>query len=238
MKFGIGAIQRILDIWRVGQVELPRVIRWSRFRERSTKLRQQDCLQHTYSLTVLARILLARLEPYVALDSELILTAALVHDHGEAELSSDIPYPEKTDSRDLDEYRAFLARFEHQGPRVLAAFQRAFLLQFVLKDLPQFHKEAQEVMKELREKRYHEAVFFAALEQLDYVLYAIEQYERYENAEILTEVLTNQISRLDECTRKLPGFGLEIWTNKFRGWCVRFLEAHRGSLALQKQAQV
>jgi NifB/MoaA-like Fe-S oxidoreductase len=69
------------------------------------------------------------------------------------------------------------------------------------------------------------------------VLYALEQYERYENVEILTAVLRNEMPHLDEHARLLPGFGQEIWTPKFRRWCEGFLrEQERLTVASVRSA--
>lgn len=216
---------RIIDVWRSGQVQLPKVIRWSRFSKRAEPIREQNCLQHSYSLTVLVNIIIVKLSSFIALDESLLQRAALVHDHGEGELQSDVPYTQKTNEDDIHEYEAFCRRYGVLDRRSFEHFHRAFLLQFVAKPeaVAKLPKDAREIIGDLAQTRADEALLFSALERWDYVLYAIEQHQHLGNEFILAEVLGNQMPELDEYARRIPGFSQEIWTPGIRAWCVRFL---------------
>lgn len=225
---------RIVDVWHSGQVLLPGVLRWSKYVERAEGARRQDSLQHSFSLTLLAKILIERLRPHVTLDSELLLTAALVHDMGEGEIGQDTLYIDKSVERDLREYQAFVSRFTQLPNAELEAFCRAFLLQFALKSPKGFPPAACAIMDELARTRRTEALAFEALERWDYVLYALEQYRERENAMILVQTLRHQIPHLRALAIELPGFGTAIFNEGVYDWCLRFLKEYEGKWIEQK----
>jgi hypothetical protein len=93
---------------------------------------------------------------------------------------------------------------------------RAFLLQFCLNGndlLPT------EILVELRQQKHMEALFFAAIEKWGYLLYAMEQYQRYGNRKILADVVSKNTSSYWDLAEVLPGFKELIWTKEMQTWC-------------------
>ncbi|MDP3836969.1 MAG: hypothetical protein Q8Q67_02620 [bacterium] len=205
----------VSDVWLTAQTILTGVTRWSRYQ--NTPIRQQNDLQHSYSIAILAKIFLEKIDRYniPTLDKELIITAFLVHDHGEGELKRDYPYGHKPSNSDLEEYLAFCKRYEQLGPAVFPSFERAYLLQYALEDLKlDFPVSAQMTTKSLTAYKRKEALCFTAIEIWDYLLYALEQDAAKTNDIILSNVLKNHVHRLDDIALQLSGFKQEIWTDE------------------------
>lgn len=222
-----------LDVWKSGQEGLPLVPRWSKYVGKDQGVREQDSLKHSYSLTVLGTIFLERMRDCQPLDGELLLSALLIHDHGEGEVGRDTLYLDKTAEGDLAEYLAFRKRYEPLGPD-FRAFHRAFLLQFAAKDPPGFPDDAKRVMADLRSGRMPEALAFDALERWDYVLYALEQYFERGNEKILVQVLRNQVPKLDRLCGELHGLRQVVWTDEIATECRAFVAARAGKWVEQK----
>ncbi len=202
----------ISDIVLTAQIIFKGVYRWSRL---GKGVRRQDVLQHSYSITILSRIIVEKLNRYLDLDKDLIATAFLVHDHGEGELKRDICRGDKNkegNDDDLREYFAFVKRYEKLEPEVFRVFHRAFLLQFCLKDQNGFPKEAVEIMEELAAVNYFEALTFRATELMEYILYSMEQDKKGNRPGLLLEIYNNNYPEIEEIMFKLPGFAQEIWT--------------------------
>lgn len=234
MEFTDSGWLHVLDVWGAGQISLPAVVRWGKYIERDGGARRQDSLQHSFSITLLARMLIEKLRPHVVLDGELLMTAALVHDLGEGEIGQDTLYIDKDVGGDLREYNAFMSRFMQLSNELLGEFVRAFLLQFALKNPENFPPAARKVMEELAREKRMEALAFEALERWDYVLYALEQYLKRGNAQILVQTLRHQIPHLRELAVLLPGFGTEVFTESVYDWCLQFMRAHDGQWIEQK----
>lgn len=214
------------DVWKSGQIGLPKVIRWDGYVQDAEHggARAQDTLAHSYSLTVLGLMLMEQLP--LPIDKHLMATSFLVHDHGEGELGRDILYAQKTEQGDLDEYSAFQKRFSVLGD-VYPFFERAFLIQFALKAPTSFPPDAQRVMSTLAERNKTECLFFDAVERFDYLLYALEQYEERGNTKILVHVLRKQLPHLSRLVGVLPAFS-SIWTPDTESLCKAFLAEHEG----------
>jgi len=221
---------QILDVWKGTQESLRGVHRWTKYYEGDGGARAQDSLQHSFSITFLAAVLLDKLRTYVDLDAELLMTAVLVHDCGEAEMgnATDTHYIDKTQSGDVAELHAFLERFTRLPDVLFTKWFQAFLLQFALKPNGEFPESARKIMVWLADNRKMEALAFEAVERWDYVLYALEQYVERGNVKILVQTLRHQSPHLDRLARELPGFGREVWTDEVRKWCQAFLREHRG----------
>jgi len=163
-------LQELLPTWLEPQEELLAVVRWSRW-ENKGEVRRQNTLQHTHSILFLAATVLPRLVEYGAVkDQALILSALLVHDHGEGILKRDVLYDNKTIGGDVDEYKAFVRRNERLPTKSWNALHRAFLLQFAHKDpedILAFPLEAQVILEGLEEDHAGDALIFSALEHLD-----------------------------------------------------------------------
>lgn len=229
-KFAFSGIwPGILDVWCSGQILLPDVIRWFKHvKDEQFQVRKQNCLQHSYSVCISTIILTSILKRYMDLDSELILTCFVVHDHGEGETKKDTMYINKTVTRDVQEYLAFEKRFKNLSEDVFKPLQKAFLLQFCLEPSDSFPEEAQKVMQELAKDNYNEALVFELIERWDYILYALEQYNKFQNEKILVHVLRSHMSRLSEIADIFPGFKKEIWKDEVVEKFKDFLVVHEG----------
>ncbi len=213
----------VSDVWLTAQTILTDVYRWSRYQQ--DPIRLQNDLQHSYSVTILAKMVIEMISPYnPGLDKELILSAFLVHDHGEGELKRDIPYGYKTDDEDVKEYLAFKARYGQLNANVFSGFEKAYLLQYCLKDRNDFPEEAIAVMSELKKYKHIEALAFSAIENWDYLLYAMEQDRENRSSIILKRVTGNHLKQFEDFAQKLPGFRETIWTEKIAGNFAALLE--------------
>lgn len=226
----------IIDVWKSGQISLPGVIRWSKYSntEKDGGARVQNSLQHSYSLTILGRVITHKLKPYVSIDESLLMTALLVHDHGEGEIQKDTLYIDKTVKGDVDEYIAFQKRYGSLGVDLYAEFERAFLLQFALKDSSAFPVSARDIMKDISSQNRNECLMFDGVERIDYLLYAVEQYMDRSNEKILVQTLRHQVSHLDRLAGELTGFGEAIWTQDLRKSLQDFLGRYEGQWIEQK----
>jgi 5'-deoxynucleotidase YfbR-like HD superfamily hydrolase len=223
-----------LDVWKSGQEGLSLVPRWSKYVGKEQGVRPQDSLKHSYSLTILGMIFMERIRRYQPLDEAFLLSALLLHDHGEGEIGRDTLYVDKNAEGDLAEYLAFRKRYSALGAAEFASFDRAFLLQFAVKDPPGFPEDAKRVMASLRIGRLPEALVFDALERWDYVMYALEQYFERGHAKILAQVLRNQIAKLEVLCIQLHGLRDVIWTDEIAAECRAFVAAYDGKWIEQK----
>lgn len=225
-----------LSVWLSGQIALPQVQRWSKYcgRSKGGGARRQNSLQHSYAIALLGKILYHKIRPYIVLDEGLLLTAFLIHDHGEGEILSDTHYIDKNEEGDLEEYNAFVKRYSALPEEIFGEFHRAFLLQFALKAPLNFPESACVLMAELAAQQRQECLVFDAVERWDYVLYALEQFHDRGNTRILVQVMRHQKEHLDRLAEELPGFGQEVWTDAIKGEFAHFLAWHNGEHIEQK----
>jgi hypothetical protein len=203
----------VSDVWLTAQTIFPGIYRWKKYKK--CGIRPQDDLQHSYSVSVLAKIFVEMIGPYnPGLDKELIISAFLVHDHGEGELKRDNCFDFKKSNDDVAEYLAFVKRYQQLGPKIFPNIKRAYLLQHALNERPDFPMEAQVILKDLRKNNFREVLSFRAIEIWDYLLYPLEQNKNQSRPKILIEVARNQTLRMEELAKHLPGFKEQIWTEK------------------------
>lgn len=195
------------------------VVRWSRFSKLKPPIRRQTTLSHVSSLILLAIHVREKLRAQLKIDWELFLDAVTVHDTGEGELARDICLPFKSDEHDLKEYLAFKKLVGKLGKKTAQKLQRAFLLQFTLKNSSIFPAEARQIMAELAQNHRREALLFTCLEHFDYILYALEQYLRQGHGEMAIDVISTSLPVLDELTKELPSFQ-KFWSADFRQYCL------------------
>lgn len=75
-------------------------------------------------------------------------------------------------------------------------------------------------MTELWKYHRESVLVFQAIEGLDYILYAIEGYEKCGDEVILVHVLRNVSPRLDKVASMLPELREHIWTDELRDFCA------------------
>ncbi|MFZ1720722.1 MAG: hypothetical protein WAU28_05285 [Candidatus Moraniibacteriota bacterium] len=170
----------------------------------------------------------------MVLDESLLLTALLIHDHGEGEIKKDTLYIDKTVEGDVNEYIAFQKRYSSLDAGLYRDFERAFLLQFSLKNSTAFPESARSIMNNLAVQNRNECLVFDIIERLDYILYAFEQYVDRGNVKILVQTLRHQMSHLDRLSVDVTGFGEVIWTQDVRESFQVFLQKHEGQWVEQK----
>ena len=224
----------LLNAWKTPQVGLDEVLRWKKYVDKDQGTRPQNSLQHSLSITILGSMVIEELRPYVEIDSGLLITCLAVHDVGEGILKKDTLYIDKTVEGDLEEYQAFRHQYEPLDRELFDRLHRAFLLQFALKNPRIFPGDAREIMAHLAEEFLLEALMFSAIEQWDYVLYAIEQYHDRGNEKILVQVLRSQIGPLNAFAEEIPGFKAKIWTPEISSWATSFLVPYEGKWIEQK----
>lgn len=219
---------KIIKLWVLCQTEMAKILRWQEPVEIRGERRTQNSLEHTYALTWLVVPFAAKLSRYVKLDIELLLLACLVHDQGEGFTSRDILWTRKTETHDLEEYLAFTEAYKKckLPEQAFRLFQRAFLLQFALSKPKSFPADARKIMADLVHRKRYEALAFKALENWDYFMYAVEQYQEKKNLLLLPHIIKHHCEIFNELARDLPGFGQMMWTKKMREWCVKFKEDH------------
>lgn len=219
--------QRLLKIWML-QSEFSKIIRWSTSlsKPRSEVLRRQTCTEHVLSVEFTARFVI---DVYtnitkIMVDRELILDAFHFHDYGEPLKGRDVVATIKQDTDDRDEYLAFMEFTQDLPEPILLKYQRAFLLQFCLDDSDCFPDEAKEIMAKLKKEKHQEAILFKFIENLDYLLYAIEQYQKHGYTPLLMNVLTETKPNFDFCKRANPELFQIFFDPTTKLWIQRFLE--------------
>lgn len=218
-------------VWIAAQVGLPLVPRWHQHPENDEHggVRRQNSLQHSHSITRLGEmIMLQLLDHGVEFDDSLMKTAFSIHDEGEGVIGEDTLYKDKTDEQDLAEYVGFLSIYEYLESNIFDYFNRAFLLQFAIKNPVNFPYQARMVMHVLSTVSTRECHLFEAVERFDYIMYALEQYQFRGNEKIFTQTLRNQIPKLNRIVEMTGiGFG-KIWTPEIHSWCQEFVKEREG----------
>jgi hypothetical protein len=227
MALGLGSLQH----------DLNSVQRWVRPEDGKTVFcrdlpvdglrRTQTVTQHCVEAEEICNFFIAVLEPYLAqqgisLDTELLRQAVRLHDFGEgsrARIGHDVILSDKKASHDVEEYEYFVKFLDNTYPGLTVLRQqmvRAFLLQFCLNGhdlLPA------EILTQLREQKRTEALLFMAIEKWGYLLYAMEQYQRYGNRTILADVISRNNMSYHAIAGSLPGFSEVCWTEEMQTWC-------------------
>jgi len=250
----------ILYLWQKRQIGLKQVLRWSRFSHsddrwgksllniesilrkiccflRSAPVREQNCLQHTDSLSWLTNLVIGMIKesaPY--LDYNLLAAVPALHDEGEDELKRDIAFIKKNNGHDLAEYKAFRSRYaglEKASNSAFTHIHQAFLLQFCLEIPENFPKDARLIMSELAEKKQIEARLFNALEHIDYILFALEQYLTRGHAEILFKITNKSLPVVTDHAQHIPALEKHLWTKQVQDNFARFLKENHNSLWIE-----
>jgi len=216
----------IINVCLNGQILLPQVKRWSRFRENREGTRVQDVLQHSYEAPITGRVLVGLIEPHLprALDMDLLHTAFQVHDYAEGLTKCDHQAVLKVIQNDVDEYQAFVEQFRSLPPKIFDQFHRAFLLQFAHKDHARFPEEARAILTDHAANRALENLVFQAAEIWGYLLFTFEQYRDRGNRHMMANMLLNHLDEMDRLAAQLPGFKEVIWTPEIRNWATEFIK--------------
>lgn len=194
-----------------------KIIRFNRFLSKlGHRMRLQNGYDHRASVQAVATECMIDMSSYVRLDQLLITRAFNHHDEPEGILGVDHPATEKKDVHDLEDYVIFEKLYRSMSAKVWAALQEAFLLQFCLTNPSCFPDDARQVMAWLARDHRHDALFFQAIQQYDYLLYGYDQLVNRGIVEIINEVSRNQMGSLDAMREELPGFREVVWTPERR----------------------
>lgn len=228
MALGLGSLQHDLNsVQRWVRSEDEKPANGKKLEEFSAR-RPQTVAQHCVEAEEICNFFIMAFEPYlslqgISLDSWLLQHAVRVHDFGEgsrAHVGHDVILADKQNNHDKEEYDYFLQYLADTYPGFLGLHQkliRAFLLQFCLNGhelLPA------EILTELRAGKYIEALLFMAIEKWGYLLYAMEQYQRYGNRKILADVILHNSPSYCWLAENLPGFAEVCWTKEMQIWCL------------------
>lgn len=213
----------VIEVMQSAEEKLPKVRRWGAYFEKG-RCREQNSLQHSYSITWLVDFVLDYIGPILpTLDRDLLLKCAMVHDHGEGEIGYDTLDHQKNSRTELEEYEAFVDRYSVLPVNAFEARQRAFLLQFCLqKDISHFPAYVQNLITDLKNSRLMEARLFRAIECFDYVLYALAQFDQQQNKFLLVGVLYGQKDFLRIAAQTIPGFRV-FWSEEIHAWAEKFI---------------
>lgn len=184
-------------------------------------MRHQNGHEHRCSVCFLFTEMMIRMRPFCELD-ELMLTRCINHhDEPEGIIGVDVLAPKKKDEDDLREYLVFEELYKGLGEEVWKELQRSFLLQFCIANPACFPEDARAVMSDLAVNRRYEALFFDAVQRLDYLYYAYECYTRGLDR-VLHEVAQTQIDKIEAIAPQLPGFDAAVWTEERAGFFKQF----------------
>jgi 5'-deoxynucleotidase YfbR-like HD superfamily hydrolase len=95
-----------------------------------------------------------------------------------------------------------------------------------LSDYSVFEEGEREILRELKENREKEAKIFEALEYLEYIFFAIEQWNVRSHEKICKQILERVCPALAKIAEEIKGLDL-IWSEDFRLWCKNFIDTHQ-----------
>lgn len=220
----------MLSVWLLCQTELSKVVRWKHYlkRGRPWKVRKQTSTQHALSIGRIGDMVCHYVSTNVNLDESLLKTAFGIHDDGEGITRRDVIYRNKSQVTDLEEYNGFVELYSKLEPSLYRMFQKAFLIQYAIKCPSNFPVDAKAIMMLLRKNNYAECMVFDFVERLDYVYYVWEQYLFEGDEEALTQVLRNQVLKINELVTK-TNIGLDlIWTAEVRHCFESYISIQNG----------
>lgn len=196
---------------------MERIQRWTKYVAQGA--RPENDLQHTFSATLLAVIMIETLRQETdhvpVFDAYSVLAGVVLHDLGET-VVGDTHYIDKSDDIDQREIDAFTAMTECFGGRLRTTLIELFTSQFATRQ------------SDTAALCSAEALVFDAIERYGYLLYAYREYHQNGQLPLLVQVLRNQQARLSELAVLLPTFGVAFYTPKLDAAVTRFLKTHRG----------
>lgn len=148
-------------------------------------------------------------------DWALIYECAHLHDHGEPLTGGDEHDGNKTQDKEIREYRAFRDVVSIEGEQLQTAKMMAFLLPYVrrTKWWSEFSLQDQKIVRQLATTHHREAIVFELIERMDYVFSGLEGYQlgiTNEAETMLSHVLRNQVPKLNALTAELKVL-TQVW---------------------------
>lgn len=200
----VNVLAKLVSGFQATMQRMAGVVRWGHYHTRTYK---QTSLDHSLSLAVLTAYCLHREEEIgiQGLDHGKVITHAAVHDFCES-VMGDMTYKFKKDPRIRGVYKVL----EEEASK--SAFED-------LQPLTEFLTSAS-----ILPTGSDEAVFFEAMEYLDYQLYAISEVELYQHFEFIP-VLARHHQRLINYAKKFKSVG-ELYSGQVQAWVKLQIEAH------------
>lgn len=200
--------------------------RWQTF-TKTNALRPQSVLEHSVGLVFLTDWLVDKMNGNLAgqINKELLRKAVILHDVPEGILYEDVSRLNKTSRQDAKEFLAFTdfiaSKYDQANLEIL---EKVYLLQFCLGDISAFTKPKQELMRQLALDYRLEALMFRVVENLDYLLYAEEQWVRFGEAsrELIREVATTVVPIIERLVAQVPNLDT-FWTPRVHKHFSRFI---------------
>jgi len=205
---------------------LSKLKRWQAF-AKTNALRPQSVLEHSVGLVFLTDWLVDKMNGNLEgqINKELLRKAVILHDVPEGILQEDVSRLDKTSKQDAKEFSAFTdfiaSKYDQANLEIL---EKVYLLQFCLGDISAFTKSKQELMRQLASDYYLEALMFRMVENLDYLLYAEEQWVRFGEAsrDLIHEVATLVVPIIEALVSKVPSLDT-FWTPKAHKHFSKFI---------------
>lgn len=209
---------------------LDKVQRWTNFQQ-SSGSRAQTTLAHTASIqfVAIAVIEAERTHNPEPFDAAFVHQALALHDLGEVAFAADghdVLYDNKNDQSDQRELQAVSDMIRSFPDWLREVWLTRYLAQYASKP-GGFDAETQVCLTALAKDRRLECRLFAAVENLDYLLYAYHEYRRAGNLRILVHTLHRSHTKLKALAAELPGFG-HLYTEEIIAWAEGILMENEG----------
>lgn len=236
LEFDHKFIENLFPIWENSQIGLHKVKRWGNYYNdgiAKKNMWKQSSLQHSFSFILSIDVFVLHIQPYIIkvtgrkLDEAIMLRSAGTHDLPEGYNEIDVSAVIKTDIDDLAEFLAFKKRFQVFPFEIYKQLEYSYLMQFALKNPDCFPKEAREVMINIQNNHYFEAMTKNAFEKFEYLFFPAKAKRDKKHPYLLLYVLRRQIGNYREYAEKLPGFREILFTYEFQDWAEKYLEGNK-----------
>jgi hypothetical protein len=205
---------------------LAKAIRWQSRANIALPIRPQSALHHTISLCFLGSQVLAKVNGSLkpAINQELLLKALMIHNVPKGLGLADVAYEVKEAIDDISEYLSFREfirdLYKSDVDRLLV--EKIYLLQFCFGDISLWPKRAQNLMRESGRSYQQEIVWFKFIEHLDYLIYGVDQYVRFNTRALIAKVAVEQVPLINNLKQDHPDLGL-VWTAEASAYFSQFI---------------
>ena len=217
MDLSILSFMAFKQIWNNAQSPMSEIVRWSNFPDYG-----QTLVEHSNSVPLVGLWVMSHFSTETEINQMLVLTALMVHDHGEPLANGDSVYEEKKPTDDLYEWTAFRDIVSDQSLQPFSVvIEEAFLLQFCRNsEIDLFNESTKRRIQGLQEEYPLEAAVFEFVERIDYFLSASAGREagiRNQEEEMMEHTFKNQAHKLDALVEEFPILG-SVWTPGLKSW--------------------
>lgn len=206
------------------------IIRWGSYVKEKQVARVQTTAQHMLSTSSIIEptIVIAFKQAGGKHDEVTLKRAIDQHDIPEIEcfdrgVTQDKLYQSKCDDDEVDEHDKFIEIHEDAPKGQLDELYRAYLLQFVSKELMSLPVKAKDIMSNHDPNNSSEILLFDAIERVGYLVYAFEQL-RHGHRQIAVDTLNFQGPHLDRLANKLPGLADLLWSSDISQTCLEYVQ--------------